>query len=133
MRALFYIIGGVLIAFIITIAVFWPTKHNYPSEVTQSFMNSCQASTGGDQKLCADLLDEIQAKYSFEEFELKRMSYMSLLSFQTNSHFIRQKIKEDSLTIEGYFRIFSLLVALTGIILLIYLRLSKKQKSEKRN
>jgi hypothetical protein len=70
MRALFYIIGGVLIAFIITIAVFWPTKHNYPSEVTQSFMNSCQASTGGDQKLCADLLDEIQAKYSFEEFEL---------------------------------------------------------------
>tara|TARA_R110002072_G_scaffold302146_1_gene484142 strand:+ start:1076 stop:1462 length:387 start_codon:yes stop_codon:yes gene_type:complete len=127
MRALFYIIGGVLIAFIITIAVFWPTKHNYPSEVTQSFMWSCQLSNGGDQKLCADLLEEIIFTYSFEEYKKKMVPYVRLLSFQTNSNVMRYQMERDTRTIDNI-KFFSLLVAYIGIILLIYLRLSKKTK-----
>jgi hypothetical protein len=43
-------------------------KHDYPSDVTQNFMNSCQETSGGDQKMCSCLLDKIQEEYSYEEF-----------------------------------------------------------------
>jgi len=44
------------------------TKHDYPSDVTQNFMNSCQTNSGGKQELCSCLLDKIQRKYTYEEF-----------------------------------------------------------------
>ena len=45
-----------------------PKKNDYPSDVTQNFMNSCEETSGGDQKMCSCLLDKIQEKYTFEEF-----------------------------------------------------------------
>lgn len=45
-----------------------PKKHDYPSDVTQNFMNSCEATSGGDQKMCSCLLEKIQEKYTYEEF-----------------------------------------------------------------
>ncbi len=44
------------------------TKHDYPADVTQNFMNSCQTTSGGNQELCSCLLDKIQGKYTYEEF-----------------------------------------------------------------
>ena len=42
-------------------------KNEYPSTVTQNFMNSC-VTNGGNQEMCGCLLDKVQVKYSFEEF-----------------------------------------------------------------
>ena len=42
-------------------------KNDYPADITQNFMNSCQES-GSDQATCACLLEKIQEKYTFEEF-----------------------------------------------------------------
>jgi hypothetical protein len=43
-------------------------KHDYPSDVTQNFMNACQKTSGVNQKMCSCLLDKIQEKYTYEEF-----------------------------------------------------------------
>jgi hypothetical protein len=56
-----------LLTFIITIFA-CNTKHDYPSDVTQNFMNSCQMTSGGNQENCSCLLDKIQKKYTYEEF-----------------------------------------------------------------
>lgn len=45
-----------------------PKKHDYPSDVTQNFMNSCQSTSDGNQKMCSCVLDKIQEKYTYEEF-----------------------------------------------------------------
>jgi hypothetical protein len=44
------------------------TKHDYPADVTQNFMNSCQMTSGGNQEICSCLLDKIQKKYKYDEF-----------------------------------------------------------------
>jgi hypothetical protein len=44
------------------------TKYDYPADVTQNFMNSCQMTSGGNQEICSCLLDKIQKKYTYEEF-----------------------------------------------------------------
>lgn len=46
------------------------TKHDYPANVIQNFMNSCQATSGGNQDCCSYLLDKIQRKYTYEEFSV---------------------------------------------------------------
>ncbi len=61
------IFGAILFAsFILTSC--GSKKHVYPADVTQNFMNSCQSTSGGEQKICSCLLDKIQEKYTFEEF-----------------------------------------------------------------
>jgi len=61
------IFGAILFAsFILTSC--GPKKNDYPADVIQNFMNSCQSTSDGDQKLCSCLLDKIQEKYTFEEF-----------------------------------------------------------------
>lgn len=44
------------------------TKHDYPAEVTQNFMNACTENSGGNQEACACILEKIQKKYSIEEY-----------------------------------------------------------------
>jgi hypothetical protein len=58
-----------LLTFIITIFA-CNTKHDYPADVTQNFMNSCQMTSGGNQEICSCLLDKIQKKYTYEEFSV---------------------------------------------------------------
>ena len=43
------------------------SKHEYPPDVTQNFMNSCQEN-GGSQGMCSCVLEQIQKKYTIEEF-----------------------------------------------------------------
>ena len=67
MKKTMTIFGAILFAsFILTSC--GPKKNDYPADVTQNFMNSCQSTSDGDQKLCSCLLDKIQEKYTFEEF-----------------------------------------------------------------
>ncbi len=40
---------------------------SYPSEVVQSFMESC-VSNGGTEAMCSCVIEGIQAEYSLEEF-----------------------------------------------------------------
>ena len=59
-------------------------KNDYPADVTQNFMNSCQETSGGNQKLCSCLLAKIQEKYTFEEFsgyEVKMQAGQSASEF----------------------------------------------------
>ena len=44
-----------------------PKKHEYPADVTQNFMNSCQQN-GSSQEMCSCLLEKIQKKYTLDEF-----------------------------------------------------------------
>jgi hypothetical protein len=67
MKKLITIFGAIFFASLISTSC-GPKKHDYPSDVTQNFMNSCQETSGGDQKMCSCLLDKIQEKYSYEEF-----------------------------------------------------------------
>ena len=43
-------------------------KNEYPADVVQTFMNSCEANSGGRTKVCACMLEKIQEKYTLEEF-----------------------------------------------------------------
>ena len=67
MKKTMTIFGAILFAsFILTSC--GTKKNDYPANVTQNFMNSCQTTSGGDQNLCSCLLEKIQEKYTFEEF-----------------------------------------------------------------
>jgi hypothetical protein len=59
------ILGAIMIAFFMMTSC-GSKKNDYPSDVTQNFMNSCQVEA--DQKICSCLLDEIQKEYTYEEF-----------------------------------------------------------------
>jgi len=66
MKPVSLIFGAILFVYFILCGC-GQKKHDYPSDVTQNFMNSCQ-ETGGDQKMCSCILDKIQEKYTYEEF-----------------------------------------------------------------
>jgi hypothetical protein len=84
MKKIMTIFGAILFAsFILTSCS--PKKHDYPADVTQNFMNSCQSTSGGDQKGCSCLLDKIQEKYTFEEFSAIEVK---ILAGQTPSDFL---------------------------------------------
>jgi len=46
------------------------TNKQYPNEVVDAFLDSCERSSGGKKELCACLLAKIQRKYDFEEFSV---------------------------------------------------------------
>jgi len=46
------------------------TNKEYPPEVVEAFLDSCERSSGGKRDLCVCLLDKIQRKYNFEEFSV---------------------------------------------------------------
>ena len=46
------------------------TNKQYPNEVVDAFLDSCERSSGGKKELCACLLAKIQRKYDFEEFSI---------------------------------------------------------------
>jgi hypothetical protein len=48
------------------------TKHDYPADVTQNFMNSCQMTSGGNQEICSCLLDKIQKNIHTRNFHQLR-------------------------------------------------------------
>jgi len=46
------------------------TNKEYPNEVVEAFLESCERSSGGKKQLCACLFAKIHRKYDFEEFSV---------------------------------------------------------------
>ena len=46
------------------------TNREYPNEVVEAFLESCERSSGGKKQLCSCLFAKIHRKYSFEEFSV---------------------------------------------------------------
>jgi len=44
------------------------TKHEYPADIIPNFMNNCQRQSGGKQQACACVIEQIQYKFTLEEF-----------------------------------------------------------------
>ena len=45
-------------------------KNDFPIDVVDTLVNSCLATSGGNQKMCSCLLGKIQMEYTYEEFAL---------------------------------------------------------------
>lgn len=43
-------------------------KNEYPEEVKQTFLGSCNATSKGNTQFCSCMLGKIQEKYTYEEF-----------------------------------------------------------------
>ena len=75
MKKLMAFFGTILIVFFI-LSSCGPTKHDYPSELTQDFMDSCLDDSASNKNLCLCLLDQIQDEYTAEEFfYIRKKSY----------------------------------------------------------
>ena len=72
MTSLFHGIRGTLIlaSCIFFIGCGNKTKNEYPKEVTDTFIQSCEQTSGGKNAFCVCILDKIQQKYTFEEFSV---------------------------------------------------------------
>jgi hypothetical protein len=67
--------GTILFVFFI-LSSCGPTKHEYPLELSQDFMDSCLDDVDSNKNLCLCLLNQIQDEYTVEEFfYIRKKSY----------------------------------------------------------
>jgi hypothetical protein len=62
---------NIRIIYLLSVVIFMlscENKNDYPPDIIQNFMNSCQKQSGGKQQTCACIIEQVQYKFTLEEF-----------------------------------------------------------------